>query len=47
MPESAIKFGSFEAAKKYFAYLEGHDDPKNIHLVWRFVAGGIGGCMSQ
>ncbi|EWC47967.1 hypothetical protein DRE_02849 [Drechslerella stenobrocha 248] len=47
LPESAIKFGSFEAAKRLFARLEGKDDPKQISSVSRFLAGGVGGVVSQ
>ncbi|KAF3915253.1 Mitoferrin [Dactylellina cionopaga] len=47
MPESAIKFGSFEAAKRLFARMEGKDDPKQISGVSRFFAGGVGGVVSQ
>lgn len=47
MPESAIKFGSYEAAKRVFAKLEGHNDPTKIQSWSKFVAGGIGGMISQ
>ena len=47
MPESGIKFGSYEAAKRALAQLEGHGDPKNINPYSKFVAGGIGGMVSQ
>ena len=47
MPESAIKFGSYEAAKRALAKLEGHDDPQNINPYSKFVAGGVGGLISQ
>lgn len=47
MPESAIKFGSYEAAKRALAHLEGHDDPQNINPYSKFVAGGVGGLISQ
>ncbi|PGH10874.1 hypothetical protein AJ79_05234 [Helicocarpus griseus UAMH5409] len=47
MPESAIKFGAYEAAKKLFAGLEGHDDPRNLLPTSQFLAGGIGGMVSQ
>ncbi|KAF2472035.1 calcium dependent mitochondrial carrier protein-like protein [Lindgomyces ingoldianus] len=47
MPESAIKFGSYEAAKRVFAKLEGHNDPNTIHSWSKFVAGGVGGMISQ
>jgi solute carrier family 25 phosphate transporter 23/24/25/41 len=47
MPESAIKFGSYEAAKRALAQLEGHNDPQNINPYSKFVAGGVGGLVSQ
>ncbi|KAH6679551.1 mitochondrial carrier domain-containing protein [Halenospora varia] len=47
MPESAIKFGSYEAAKRALAQLEGHGDPTNINPYSKFVAGGVGGIVSQ
>jgi solute carrier family 25 phosphate transporter 23/24/25/41 len=47
MPESAIKFGSYEAAKRALAQLEGHGDPKKINPYSKFVAGGVGGIISQ
>lgn len=47
MPESAIKFGSYEAAKRFLAQLEGHNDPHKISGSSKFVAGGVGGMISQ
>lgn len=47
MPESAIKFGSYEAAKRFLAQLEGHGDPQKINPYSKFVAGGAGGVISQ
>lgn len=47
MPESAIKFGSYEAAKRFLAQFEGHGDPKKINPYSKFVAGGFGGIVSQ
>ncbi|KAL5408331.1 hypothetical protein PMIN03_006609 [Paraphaeosphaeria minitans] len=47
MPESAIKFGAYEAAKRAFATLEGHTDPAVIHSWSKFVAGGMAGMVSQ
>ncbi|KAH9865437.1 hypothetical protein J1614_009020 [Plenodomus biglobosus] len=47
MPESAIKFGSYEAAKRVFARIEGHNDPAIIHSWSKFVAGGLAGMVSQ
>jgi len=46
MPESAIKFGAYEAAKRTFATLEG-TDPKHLHATAQFLAGGFGGVVSQ
>ncbi|KAL7771876.1 hypothetical protein CFE70_001827 [Pyrenophora teres f. teres 0-1] len=39
MPESAIKFGSYEA--------KGHNDPAIIHSWSKFVSGGLAGMVSQ
>ncbi|KAL7271075.1 hypothetical protein RUND412_006192 [Rhizina undulata] len=47
LPESAIKFGSFEAAKRTLAKLEGANDVNQISPLSRFLAGGIGGVVSQ
>ncbi|OBT40652.1 hypothetical protein VE00_08359 [Pseudogymnoascus sp. WSF 3629] len=47
MPESAIKFGSYEGAKRALASFEGHGDPQNINGVSKFIAGGLGGMVSQ
>ncbi|KAL8673028.1 MAG: hypothetical protein Q9168_002551 [Polycauliona sp. 1 TL-2023] len=47
MPESAIKFGSYEASKRLLARLEGHDDPKALHPWTQFLAAGLGGMISQ
>ncbi|KAL8659167.1 MAG: hypothetical protein Q9226_000574 [Calogaya cf. arnoldii] len=47
MPESAIKFGSYEASKRLLARLEGHDDPKALHPWTQFLAAGLGGMFSQ
>ena len=47
MPESAIKFGSYETAKRILAQLEGHGDPKKINPYSKFAAGGFGGLVSQ
>lgn len=46
MPESAIKFGAYEASKKFFARLDG-SDPKHLHPTAQFLAGGIGGAVAQ
>ncbi|GAB7350746.1 hypothetical protein MBLNU459_g1297t1 [Dothideomycetes sp. NU459] len=47
MPESAVKFGSYEAAKRVVAKFEGHTDTKKISPVSQFVAGGMAGMVSQ
>ncbi|KAL2127535.1 hypothetical protein VTI74DRAFT_10574 [Chaetomium olivicolor] len=47
MPESAIRFGSYEASKRFLATYEGHNDPTQISTVSKFVAGGIGGMTAQ
>ncbi|KAL8732494.1 MAG: hypothetical protein Q9166_002708 [cf. Caloplaca sp. 2 TL-2023] len=47
MPESAIKFGSYEGSKRILARLEGHDDPKGLHPWTQFLAAGLGGIISQ
>ncbi len=47
MPESSIKFGSYEAAKRALVQLEGHGDSQNINPYSKFVAGGVGGLISQ
>ena len=47
MPESAIKFGSYEGSKRILAKIEGHGDPNRINSVSKFFAGGMGGIISQ
>lgn len=47
VPESAMKFGSFEAAKRFFCTLEGVNDPSELSRTSTFFAGGIGGMISQ
>ncbi|KKY19033.1 putative calcium dependent mitochondrial carrier protein [Diplodia seriata] len=47
MPESAVKFGAFEASKRMFAKIEGHGNPRDIHTWSKFMAGGFGGMVSQ
>jgi solute carrier family 25 (mitochondrial phosphate transporter), member 23/24/25/41 len=46
MPESAIKFGAYESAKRVLAQIEG-DDPRHLHPTAQFLAGGFGGVVSQ
>ncbi|KAL8940447.1 MAG: hypothetical protein Q9216_002817 [Gyalolechia sp. 2 TL-2023] len=47
MPESAIKFGSYEGSKRLLAKLEGHNDPKALKPWTQFLAAGLGGMISQ
>ncbi|KAK1050194.1 hypothetical protein LTS16_003178 [Friedmanniomyces endolithicus] len=47
MPESAVKFGSYEACKRAVAHMEGHNDPRHISQPSQFVAGGLAGMMAQ
>ncbi|OJJ51160.1 hypothetical protein ASPZODRAFT_148493 [Penicilliopsis zonata CBS 506.65] len=47
MPESAIKFGAYEAAKRAFARLEGHNDTKRLLPTSQFLCGGFGGMVAQ
>lgn len=46
-PESAMKFGSFEAAKRFFARIEGVDDTSKLSKMATYLAGGIGGVVAQ
>lgn len=47
MPETAIKFGSYEAAKRAFANFEGHGDSTRISSYSKFTAGGVAGMVAQ
>ena len=47
MPESAIKFGSYEGSKRALARFEGHDDPAKLHPWSQLAAAGFGGLISQ
>lgn len=47
MPETAIKFGSYEAAKRTLANLEGHGDAQHINAYSKFTAGGLAGMIAQ
>ncbi|KAI0702892.1 mitochondrial carrier [Cytidiella melzeri] len=48
LPESAIKFFSYETSKRMFAtYWDHVDNPRDISGVSRFMSGGIGGITSQ
>ncbi|KAF8621641.1 hypothetical protein AX15_007659 [Amanita polypyramis BW_CC] len=47
-PESAIKFFTYESAKRAFArYWDGVENPRDISGTSRFLSGGIGGISSQ
>ncbi|KAI9713179.1 MAG: hypothetical protein M1820_001164 [Bogoriella megaspora] len=47
MPESAVKFGSYEGSKRLIAQAEGHGDPRKISPTSQFIAGGVAGMISQ
>ncbi|PWY89025.1 mitochondrial carrier [Aspergillus heteromorphus CBS 117.55] len=47
MPESAIKFGAYESAKRAFARLEGHNDTKKLMPISQLLSGGCGGMVAQ
>ncbi|CAJ2510718.1 Uu.00g063430.m01.CDS01 [Anthostomella pinea] len=47
MPETAIRFGAYEAAKKALANFEGHGDTHHINPYSKFVAGGVAGMAAQ
>ncbi|KAI0406259.1 mitochondrial carrier domain-containing protein [Xylaria palmicola] len=47
MPETAIRFGAYEAAKNALAGFEGHNDPHSINPISKFVAGGAAGMAAQ
>ncbi|KAI0719597.1 mitochondrial carrier [Cerioporus squamosus] len=48
LPESAIKFFSYESSKRMFAkYVDNVEDSREISGVSRFLSGGIGGITSQ
>ncbi|ODV58453.1 Ca(2+)-binding ATP:ADP antiporter SAL1 [Ascoidea rubescens DSM 1968] len=46
-PEAAMKFGSFEATKRFLAKIEGVKDTSHLSRVSTYLAGGIGGVVSQ
>ncbi|TRM67766.1 mitochondrial carrier domain-containing protein [Schizophyllum amplum] len=47
-PESAIKFFTYESAKRFFAtYVDHVDDSRNISGTSRFLSGGLGGISAQ
>ncbi|KAF7197279.1 Calcium-binding mitochondrial carrier SAL1 [Pseudocercospora fuligena] len=47
MPESSVKFGAYEAAKRAIAKVEGHGNPKQISSSSTFIAGGCAGMIAQ
>lgn len=46
-PESAMKFGSFELAKRVMAQLEGVKDTSQLSRFSTYIAGGMGGVVAQ
>lgn len=46
-PESAMKFGSFELAKRGIAQFEGVEDTSNLSKTSTYLAGGLGGVIAQ
>jgi len=46
-PESAMKFGSFEMAKRLMSQLEGVSDTSHLSRFSTYIAGGLGGVVSQ
>lgn len=42
-----LQFGSYEAAKRTLATLEGHNDPTRINPYSKFAAGGVAGMTAQ
>ncbi|KAK7684685.1 hypothetical protein QCA50_012268 [Cerrena zonata] len=47
-PESAMKFGSFEATKRFLAKIEGLDDTTKLSKALTYLAGGLGGiCLKK
>ncbi|KAK5189292.1 hypothetical protein LTR96_010922 [Exophiala xenobiotica] len=46
-PEGAIKFGVYEASKRFFAKVQGVSDPSQISGGFQFISGGIGGVFAQ
>lgn len=46
-PESAIKFGSFEMAKRIMARLENVKDTSELSRLSTYIAGGLGGVAAQ
>lgn len=46
-PESAMKFGSFELTKRFLATVEGVEDNGQLSKASTYLAGGVGGVVSQ
>lgn len=46
-PESAMKFGSFELAKRFFCSIENVQDQSELSSLATYVSGGFGGVVSQ
>lgn len=46
-PESAMKFGSFEATKRFLSNVEGVSDTSQLSKVSTYLAGGVGGVCGQ
>ncbi|QPG73281.1 hypothetical protein FOA43_000590 [Brettanomyces nanus] len=46
-PESAMKFGSFEAAKRFMCRVEGVEDESQLSRAATYISGGIGGVCAQ
>ncbi|OQV03541.1 hypothetical protein CLAIMM_08574 [Cladophialophora immunda] len=46
-PEGAIKFGTYEGAKRFFTKVQGVSDPSQISRTAQFVSGGFGGVLAQ
>lgn len=46
-PESAMKFGTFEFTKRLLARVEGIDDTSKLSRASTYLAGGLGGVVSQ
>lgn len=46
-PESAMKFGSFEATKKAMCRIEGVEDQSKLSKMSTYLSGGIGGVIAQ
>lgn len=46
-PESAMKFGTFELTKRVLARVEGVDDTSKLSRASTYLAGGLGGVVSQ